>query len=168
MERRETLVRITGAPVARLAVEPVSGNGRRQPTHDGGRRAFRRSIAGFALDRCRLSSLIDPVRQRRAAHFGNVGCSLLLISRGRPGPGFCPIPGASVRNGEGPHIHVSQLLAGGRSTSGRSPDAARVRGCEPRPRAPHRRRPGIAGRPPPNLGPHLRPDLRSAPPPRRL
>ena len=44
---------------------------------------------------------------------------------------------------------VSQLLAGDRCVPGRSPDAARVRGCEPRPRAPHRRRPGIAGRPPP-------------------
>ena len=44
---------------------------------------------------------------------------------------------------------ISQLLAGDRSVPGRSPDAARERGCEPRPRAPHRRRPGIAGRPPP-------------------
>jgi hypothetical protein len=32
---------------------------------------------------------------------------------------------------------VSQLLAGDRCVPGRSPDAARVRGCEPRPRAPH-------------------------------
>ena len=32
---------------------------------------------------------------------------------------------------------VSQLLAGGHSTPERSPAAARVRGCEPRPRAPH-------------------------------
>ena len=31
---------------------------------------------------------------------------------------------------------VSQLLAGDHSVPGRSPDAARVRGCEPRPRAP--------------------------------
>ena len=48
-----------------------------------------------------------------------------------------------------PSAAVSQLLAGDRCVPGRSPDAARVRGCEPRARAPHRRRPGIAGRPPP-------------------
>ena len=43
------------------------------------------------------------------------------------GPRF--LPGIPART-------VSQLLAGGRSASGRSPGAARVRGCEPRPRAP--------------------------------
>jgi len=52
-------------------------------------------------------------------------CGLLL----QPGP--TDIPHSRVRgihtSSEGPHIPVSQLLAGGRSTSGRSPDAARVR-----------------------------------------
>jgi len=86
----------TPHPVARLAVEPISGS----PEITGriaDRRAFRRSAAAFSL-------------RRRAA----------LSSMAR----VCP----SI---------VSQLLAGGRSASGRSPDAARVRGCEPRPRAPH-------------------------------
>src|SRR5437868_13934368 len=46
---------------------------------------------------------------------------------------------------------VSQLLTGGRSTPGRSPDAARVRGCEPRARAPHQTKRRIAPRRPPEL-----------------
>jgi len=57
----------------------------------------------------------------------------------RPGHGICPIPGASVRNGEGPHIRVSQLLAGGHSAPGRSPDAARVPADEAGTQAPRKR-----------------------------
>jgi len=73
---------------------------------------------------------------------------------GQIGPGsFCGVftamPGrASVGGPISEPPTVSQLLAGGRSASGRSPGMARVRGCEPRPRAPHRPRPGIAGRRP--------------------
>ena len=44
------------------------------------------------------------------------------------GPRF--LPGIPART-------VSELLAGVRSDPGRCPGAARVRGCEPRPRAPH-------------------------------
>jgi len=48
-----------------------------------------------------------------------------------------------------------------------SPDTARVRGCEPRPRAP--RQPIAVSRDlPPDLGAHLHARLRPAPPPRRL
>jgi len=57
----------------------------------------------------------------------------------RPGPGICPIPEASVRNGEGPHIHVSQLLAGDLSVPGRSPDAARAGADEAPAQAPRKR-----------------------------
>jgi hypothetical protein len=50
--------------VARLAAEPISGNiGRRSPAHDGGRRAFRRSIAAIAL-----GSRVDPVDMREQVH----------------------------------------------------------------------------------------------------
>jgi hypothetical protein len=48
-----------------------------------GRRAFRRSIAAFSAGSERSSRLPVRVHRRRAAHFGNVGCSLLLIPRGR-------------------------------------------------------------------------------------
>ena len=61
---------------------------------------------------------------------------------GRERPAVAPL-GALLRRshyGVGPRFPafapISQLLAGDRCVPGRSPDAARVRGCEPRPRAP--------------------------------
>ena len=140
MERWTALARLSDAPVARLAVEPVSGNGRRQPAIRG-RRAFRRSIAAIALGS--LSRLAADNREagsrRRAAHFAEVRLFLAFNPAWGPGHGFCPIPEASVRNGEGPHIHVSQLLAGDRSVPGRSPDAARAPADEADAQAPRKR-----------------------------
>jgi hypothetical protein len=59
---------------------------------------------------------------------------------------------------------VSRLPAGTLSGPGRSPGAARVRGCEPRPRAPYRSCAGIARPCPGELPPNLRqrPPLRPA------
>ncbi len=57
----------------------------------------------------------------RAARFANEGCFLA-----RRNSRYLPIPGRASTPGGRTRIHVSQLLAGGHSTSGRSPDAARV------------------------------------------
>src|SRR3954468_20260405 len=83
----------TPHPVARLAVEPISGSP---------------EITGGIRPPARLSALC---------------CGVFLAASGRA---FCGAFGAAV----------SQLLAGGHSTSGRSPDAAREHGCEPCARAP--------------------------------
>ena len=51
---------------------------------------------------------------------------------------FLPAPGRALRRAsDRREARVSQLLAGSPSASGRSPGAARVRGSEPRPQAPH-------------------------------
>src|SRR5438045_182763 len=71
MERWTALARLTDAPVARLAVEPISGKfGRRSPAIRG-RRAFRRSIAAFlllrraALSAARFKRCRQPAPGRR-------------------------------------------------------------------------------------------------------
>src|SRR3954452_19991348 len=73
MERWTALARLSDAPVARLAVEPISGKfGRRSPAIRG-RRAFRRSIAAIALGvPCRSGRQREAGSRRRAAHFAEV------------------------------------------------------------------------------------------------
>ena len=135
MERWTALARLTDAPGG-----PPRGRaclrkfGRRQPAHTGAGAPSgapsRRSSRAFRVDPKKSESRKPRHRQSGRAFRG---------SRGAPQAGF-PVSAhsrASVLTDGGPAIHVSQLLAGNRSVPGRSPDAARVRGCEPRARAPH-------------------------------
>jgi hypothetical protein len=94
------------------------------------------------------------------------GCG---FSFSNPAPVSAPFQRRASAAAKEPHIHVSQLLAGGRSTSGRSPDAARAPACEAGARAPHQTDPGNC--PAPSAGDkraHLRPHLQPAPHSRRL
>src|ERR1043165_5262021 len=146
-ERRQALVR-NAAPVARLAVGPISGSPE-ITTGYAGRRASRRSAAAFSL-------------RRRAALFGTGGP---LWVRGRPA--FrARTSAATFRERDQPPSASSWQ---GDIAPGRSPDAARVpvasrtTRAPPRPTAPTSRAPGRRIR-----GPVLRSRLRPAPPSRRL
>jgi len=109
----------------------------------GGRRADRRNLPCECThplaDAWRLSArhrgvfLTAPGRALPANRF-------FPPSPGRDAPrGALRLPGRGLRStpADLTRSAVSQLLAGGRSTPGRSPGAARVRGHEPRPQAPH-------------------------------
>ena len=104
------------------------------------RRASRRSAAAFSLRR--RAALSGPARDFRDLAFRSA-------FRAR-----------TSANPQLPSGSVSQLLAGDRCVPERSPDTARVRGCESRPRAPPQSearncRAPAAGRQGPVVGPRL-------------
>ena len=110
MERPKTLVRERAHPWPASRSSPSPENSvRRGPAHDGGRRAFRRSIAAFSLRRRAALCVAGPVDLPSPA-------PVLPFGPERPphltGPNRPP---------------SAKLLAGGHSASGRSPAAARVR-----------------------------------------
>ena len=84
---------------------------------------------------------VEGMERRSAQHRGSAPCGACASGEiraplGAPSRRFFATPGRAFRP-RSKDPGVSELLAGGLSASGRSPGAARVRGCEPRPRAPH-------------------------------
>jgi hypothetical protein len=148
---------------------PVGGGGRplvffRSPKKNEGSRAPTGAGAEAAAPR-------DPPRGR--VHLRIAGDDRLMTRAGAPLDALL----RRSHYGVGPRFRrwcqacpsiVSQLLAGDHSVPGRSPNAARVRGCEPRARAPHQQARGFPQPAAEGLAPHLQRRLRPAPPSERL
>ena len=107
------------------------------------KRAHRTSHGGHGALAVRLCPPYVPRRGRRAERRKPmVSVAPYGVTAGasrRASGGVCAMPGRAFRFSRRPVKSasvVSQLLAGTRSGPGGSPDAARVFGCEPNPRAP--------------------------------
>ena len=151
-----------------LLRSPQTNRGERSAERRGGLRGL---LGGWRSRPARLRGVPLPPCDRRkgASRRSTGGVFLPAPGRALPADRFVSASGSQAAPPFGSSAllralrrtsmrsAVSQLLAGVRSDPGRSPGAARVRGYEPRPRAPRQPFPGCPVSAREGLWPHLRP-----------